>query len=135
MNKKIFAYLLSFLIISIPFISAAAPLVPTCNVTGTTDTAGNFAVPCDFTYFMRLINNLITFLLFTIATPFVAIILCYVGWLYISDQGSSENLKKAKGILKNVVIGYIVALIAWLVVKTILKSLGYEGETFLTNYN
>ncbi len=109
-------------------------LVPKCNITGTARTDGTFETPCDFKYFMILINNLIKFLLFTIATPLIAIILCYVGWLYMSHQGSSENLGKAKSILKNVVIGYIVALVAWLVVVAILKSLGYEGTIYLENY-
>lgn len=87
--------------------------------------------PCGFNEAMKLINNVITFLLFTIATPLVALIICYAGWLYLSSQGSKENVTKAKTILKNVIIGYIIGLVAWLVVKTILVSLGFTGPMYL----
>ena len=81
--------------------------------------------------FMKMINDIINFLLVKMATPLFALILIYVGWLYLSDMGSVENVSKAKKILKNALIGYIIALAAWLIVKTILSSLGYTGPLFL----
>jgi len=83
--------------------------------------------PCGFNELMKLINNVITFLLFTIATPLAALVIVYAGWLYLSAGGSAENATKAKKILMNVVIGYIIALAAWLIVKTILVSLGFQA--------
>lgn len=82
---------------------------------------------CGFDDLMALINKVINFLLFVIATPLVAIGLCYAGFLYLTSGGSSEKTGQAKSILMNLVVGYIVALIAWVVVKTIMVSLGFDS--------
>jgi len=97
-------------------------LVPACPSTG-----------CGFDQLMTLINNVITFLLFTVATPLAAIIIAYAGWLYLSSGGNSSDVTKAKKILMNVVIGYVIGLAAWLIVKTIITSLGVDPSinTFL----
>lgn len=155
MLNKIFSFVLAFIIISSsPLLVFAAKtvefngLVPKCN-TGdvitipavTKEVNGKTIVlvpakyeyenPCDFEMVMAIINKVITFLLVTIATPLFALILIYVGWIYLSAGGSPETVTKAKHIFKNVIIGYVIALAAWLIVKTILSTLGFEGETFL----
>ena len=106
-------------------------LVPNCNTGPIDPVTKNYANPCDFNMVMTIINKVITFLLITLATPLFALILVYVGWLYLSDMGSSENKTKAKKILKNALIGYVIALAAWLIVKTILSSVGFNGPMFL----
>ncbi len=128
-----------------PIRVAYADLVPKCNtgelvlkldVNGkpATDTSGKltgekvYQNPCDFNGLLDMINNTIDFLLFTIATPLIALILCYAGFLLITSGGNSESRSKAKKIIKNVIIGYIIALTAWLVVHTILKTLGFDPE-------
>ncbi len=105
-------------------------LVPNCNRGPLVD--GNFKNPCDFNYFMALINRLISFVLFDIATPFLAIIIIYVAYLFLTSGGSNQT-EKAKHILWNVVIGYVIALAAWLVINTILAALGLDSsiETFM----
>ena len=106
----------------------AKGLVPDCNITGKLNsTSDNYAVPCDFNMIMKMINDVINFLLVKMATPLFALILIYVGWLYLSDMGSVENVSKSKKILKNALIGYVIALAAWIIVKTILSGLGYTG--------
>lgn len=117
-------------------ISYAAGIVPDCGkVVTLTDSQGhstsNIPKPCDFNYAIELINNVINFLLIDLASPLAAIALCYAGGLLLFSGGSSEKLTKAKAIIKNVVIGYVVALAAWLIVKTIFVTLGFKGETFL----
>jgi len=105
-------------------------LVPVCN-TDVDTVNGGFSNPCDFNMVMSLINNFITFLVITLATPLFALIIIYVGWLYLSDMGNSENITKAKKILKNVLIGYVIALAAWLIVHTIVASLVPETSSIL----
>jgi len=102
--------------------SKGGGLVPDCPIEG-----------CGFNQLMTLINNVITFLLFTVATPLAAIIIAYAGWLYLSSGGNSSDVTKAKKILMNVVIGYVIGLAAWLIVKTIITSLGVDPSinTFL----
>ncbi len=127
--KKYLASIISIGIILTPMIMFSAGLVPDCAE----NTATDGVYGCDFNYFMQLLNTVINFVLYTLATPIFALIIVYAGWLYLSDGGSSENVGKAKKILKNAVIGYVIALAAWLIVKTILTSLGFEsGTTFLS---
>lgn len=103
-------------------------LVPVCNTGEVDPVTGNYKNHCDFNMVMALINKVINFLLIVLATPLFALITIYVGWLYLSDMGSTENVKKAKKIFKNVFIGYIIALAAWLIVKTILVTVGFDPQ-------
>ncbi len=108
-------------------------IVPTCNV-GTVDPkTGKFPVPCDFNFFMKLLNSIIKFLLFTIATPLIALIIMYTGYLYLTAGGNTGQVEKVKHVLFSAVIGYVVALAAWLIVNTILSSFGVDSSvtTFL----
>jgi len=128
MIKKVIPFVLGFVIIfSVPLISFGAKLVPECNII----VNGVMTEPCDFNYLMTLINNIISFILITLATPIFALIIIYAGWLYLSSGGSSENVSKAKHIFKNALIGYVIALAAWLIVKSILTALGFTGDSFL----
>jgi hypothetical protein len=130
--KKLGIFILGLMILATPMaLTYAAGIIPDCNRGEINKTTGQFANPCDFEDVVLLINNIITFLLFTIATPLVALILCYVGWLLITSGGSSEKSTKAKTIFTNVVIGYVIGLAAWLIVKWITTALGFTGETFL----
>jgi len=104
-------------------------LVPVCNTI--VDSKGGYCNPCNFNSLLGGVNKFINFVLITLATPLFALILIYVGWLYLSAGGSSENVTKAKKILKNALIGYIIALAAWLIVKTILTALNFTGPMFL----
>jgi hypothetical protein len=136
MKNKIFGFIFAFIIISTPLaVTYAAGLVPTCN-TGEIDMlTGQYSNPCNFSYFMDLINGLIKFMLFVIATPFVAIIIMYTGYLFLTAGGSAGQTEKAKKILFNVVIGYIIALAAWLVINTIMGALKVDpaANTFMEN--
>lgn len=158
MYKKFFIFILGFIIIFSPslLVIEAGGLVPECNTTilpehtevisehtevidGKTVTVPaktvtvplNYSDPCDFNMVITLINTVISFVLIDLATPIFALIIIYVAWLYLSDMGSSENVTKAKKILKNAVIGYVIALAAWLIVKTILSGFLFKGDTFL----
>ena len=113
-------------------------IVPKCGqITTTTDAKGNeistMAAPCNFTDFMKLLNNIIKFLLFTIATPLIALIVMYTGYLYITAGGNSGQSEKVRHILFNAVIGYVIALAAWLVINTIISSLKVDPkiDTFM----
>jgi len=131
MIKKITFFVLGFMVVfSLPVLAlAAGGIVPECGEV----VNGVIAKQCDFNYLLELVNNVINFMLVTLATPLFALILIYVAWLYLSDMGSSENITKAKHILKNALIGYIIALAAWLIVKSILMAVGFNPkDAFLT---
>ena len=133
------------IIFSPPLMVLGAGLVPDCNtgevikipavvVNGvvTVPEKYEYKNPCDFNAVMDIINKVINFLLVYLVTPLFALILVYVGWLYLSASGNQENVTRAKKILRNAVIGFVIALAAWLVVKTILTTLGFNGPMFLS---
>lgn len=157
MNKKIFGFIFGFVFICsfanmalaatptptptpTPAITATpnSGIVPDCGKVVTTMGADGketsvMTNPCTFNDLIQLIKNVIQFLLFSIATPLIALILMYTGYLYLTAGGSSSQTEKVRHILFNAVIGYVVALAAWLIVKTILSSLNIDPtiETFL----
>ncbi len=100
---------------------SAAPLVPACPSSGN----------CGFEQLMVLINNVINFLLFDLAMPLAALIFAYAGFLLITAGGDPAKSTQVKAIIKNLLIGFIIALAAWLIINTILKTLGFQGS-FLT---
>jgi hypothetical protein len=104
-------------------------LVPVCNTI--LNNEGGFDDPCNFNMVMAIINKVISFLLFVLATPLFALIIIYVGYLYLTDMGNAQNITKAKTIFKNAIFGYVIALAAWLIVKTILLTLKFSGSLYL----
>jgi type IV secretory pathway VirB2 component (pilin) len=77
---------------------------------------------CDFGDAMQLIRNIINFLLFVIATPIAGLVICYAGFQLLTSGGSSEKKTKAKHVLMNMILGYVIALGAWLIVNTIFST-------------
>lgn len=111
-------------------------IVPDCNVTGDTVADGQYAtkyrIACDFEMLIKLVNKFINFLLVYIATPLAAIIFAYAGFMLIFSGGNEHKLGKAKHMILAVFAGYVIALIAWLVIKTILSTLGFpDAWSFL----
>lgn len=140
MPKFILNFIFLFNLILSPYFSDAATpykagqgLVPRCNIGSIVGT--DYENSCDFDDFMEIINRLINFVLFVLATPLFAILIMYAGFLYMFDAGSEKNVSKAKSIFKNAIFGYLIALVAWLTVKTILVTLGFNGTMFLTFIN
>ena len=87
---------------------------------------GTNARPCDFNALMTLIDNIIKFILFNLALPIAAIMFAIAGFLLITT-GGADGKTRAKNIFTNTVIGLIFAAGAFLIVKTILSILGYNG--------
>lgn len=86
---------------------------------------------CDFNSVMQLANNIINFLLKTIALPLFGLIFAYVGWLYMSSAANPSQRSNAKKILINSVVGFVIAMAAFLIIKLVLSTLGYEGISFI----
>ncbi len=126
-NKKILSAFTLWAFVAIPFVSHAKRLITCGAVDGNAETGG----PCNFNELIATANNIIEFLLIYFATPLAAIIFAYAGFLYLFSGGSENNVTKAKGMMKNMIIGYVIALSAWLIVRTILMSLGYNGTMFI----
>lgn len=76
---------------------------------------------------MTLFNKVIRFILFDIVVPIAAIMFAYAGFLLVTSGGSSEARTKANTIFTNTVWGLVIAVAAWLIIRTILSTLGYDG--------
>jgi Type IV secretion system pilin len=123
-TKKILIYLAIFLVLIVPMLSFAYklgdPLVPSCTP------------KCSFNDLMTLVNNVITFILYYMAVPIAAIMFAYAGFLMVTAGGEAAGARtKAKGIFFHAVIGLIIAVAAFLIIKLILSILGYTDAAWI----
>ncbi len=109
----------------IPVFSFAQGLVPCDNVT----------TKCDFKALMTLINTVIDYIFKYLAVPIAAIMFAYAGFLLVTAGGEAASARtKAKSIFTNAAIGLVIAAAAWLIIKTILSILGYQGAWIFHNF-
>ncbi|MFA6076499.1 MAG: pilin [Candidatus Paceibacterota bacterium] len=94
---------------------------------GHPDAQGNITNPCSFKDALTLINTIIKFILFDLAIPIAAVMFAYAGFKLVTSGGSSEARGQAKNIFSNAVFGLVIAAGAWLIIRTILSVLGYQG--------
>ena len=83
---------------------------------------------CDFDQLMNLVNKVIHFILFDMVIPIAAIMFAYAGFELITSGGSTEKRGIAKKVFFNALLGFILAIAAFLIIRTILSILGYEGS-------
>lgn len=91
------------------------------------DVSGQVKNPCGFKHVLTLVNKVIRFILFVLVVPIAAIMFAYTGFLLLTSGGDPGKKKKAKEIFANVFWGLIIAAAAWLIIRTILSLLGYDG--------
>lgn len=53
--------------------------------------------------------------------------------MYLSSGANPKNKEKGKKVISNSLIGFGLVLSSWLIIKTILTVLGYQGVWFLAN--
>ena len=116
-----------FLVLILPVVSFAG--LVSCN--NTPDSEGNVpkADQCDFNALMRLVNNIIDFILYYLAIPICAIMFFYAGFLLVTAGGEVAHARtEAKSIFLNAFLGLVLAFAAWLIIKTVLSILGYNAD-------
>jgi hypothetical protein len=130
-SKKFLTAVISFFLLAIfvlPVLTHAADPIVIVPCDGTT------AKPCDFDAFIKLLNNIITWIL-SIATTIFAISFIYGGFLYVTSGDKPGNRDKAKDILWSTLKGFVIILVAWLIVYTILINLATgPGSTNIFNF-
>ena len=114
-----------FLILLLPIISMAAQ-DPASSGSGLVPCTNSATDPCDFNAFMRLINNIINFILKYMAVPIAALGFTYAGFELVTSGGSTEKRGVAKKVFTNTALGLACVAGAWLIVKTLLSILGYD---------
>jgi Type IV secretion system pilin len=125
--KKIILNIFILSVLVLPVVSFASGLVP-CG--------GHGEGPCDFTALMTMINRIDTFVFTDLALPICAVMFAYAGFLLISAGGEAAHAReKAKSIFTNAVIGLVIAVAAWLIVKTLLTIMGFDGAWIFDSFN
>lgn len=110
--------------LDLQFVSGAS-LVP-CGHTD--EQTGVITNPCSFNDALTMINAIIHFILFKLAIPIAAVMFFYAGFKLVTSGGSTENRGVAKKVFSSTVYGLVIAAGAWLIIRTILTVLGYQGS-------
>jgi hypothetical protein len=87
-------------------------------------------IPCDgddctINSVMQLINNVMNFFFQSLLLPIFIVMVLYLGYSYLAAQGKPGQHAKLGSMAKHMVLGLVLMLCAWLIVKTILSILGY----------
>jgi hypothetical protein len=108
--------------------TANSGLVP-CGTGSATDIATtydpskpNSANGCNFQAFVILVKNVTNYLIL-LSAPIVVIIMVWAGWQYLISQGSSEKVKRVKGVIGNTALAFLFILGGWLLVHLVASAL------------
>ncbi len=82
---------------------------------------GSAEHPCDFNALIIMVNRLIRLLLY-LAIPLTLGMVLYTGWLYISANGETGQLEKAKKMFIPVLLGLFWIGASYIVVYTVLDK-------------
>lgn len=85
---------------------------------------------CGFAELVELVRVLIHDMVL-LSTLLAVGVFVYAGYILLTSGGDPGAMKKAKGILWKVVIGYMWILAAWLIVYAITSTLLKEGYSLL----
>lgn len=107
-----------------PEVRGSAGLIPCGRDYNDPDTDWDECAPCSLCTGILAGQLIIEFLL-KIATVFAVLSIALGGFLYIFAAGNQGTLEKAKSIIKYVILGFIVILIAWAIIDSILATAGY----------
>ena len=123
----IFFFILAILLVPIASIQAApfvGQIVPKCN-TGdlVKDSEGKlgFANPCDMCDLVGLANNIISFAIY-LAVIVATIMFIVAGLKYVTAGGDPSKISSAHKIFRNVFIGLVLVLTAWLIIELIMTT-------------
>ena len=94
--------------------------------------AGSGLVPCTgadchISDLGELVNRIITFLI-AISFPLAAVMFAIGGFTLMFSGGNQGKIDTAKSLMKSSVLGLLLVLFAYLIVKTLLSALGLGGE-------
>lgn len=80
---------------------------------------------CGFSQLVTMINTIGKWSML-LTTTAATIMFVYAGFLYITAQGDQNKVKQATTIFRNVAVGFVIILTAYLVVKELLVKLGLD---------
>ena len=87
-------------------------------------TSWDDTMPCNFCFFILMINNIMNFLMM-LASGVAVLFLIIAGLLFVISSGDTERKNQAKTAAKYVIIGFVVIFISWIIVDFLLTGWGY----------
>lgn len=108
-----------YLLPKIGHAEAVTKLIPCGEMQGTGDDAT--LKECTFNDLLILFRNVVDYVGKYLVLPGATISLAIVGWKLMTSADNSGERTKAKSSALKVVIGIVVILAAWLIVRTVLK--------------
>ena len=118
--------LITLICLSCTFALGALAAVPGTSGNGLVINCGNGG-ECGWTDLIAQVNQIITFLLY-FATLLATISFIYAGFLLITSGGNTGKVEQAKEIFWNVVVGLVLAYLAWLIVHLLLATFGVSSS-------
>ncbi|MFA7169239.1 MAG: pilin [Candidatus Paceibacterota bacterium] len=86
---------------------------------------------CSFCHLALVANSVIDYM-FKIASTLALLALIITGFLYVTSGGNPERKNAAQGYLSNIIKGYVIIFLAWLIIDFILSAWGFmdpiQGE-------
>jgi len=110
----IFIVILSILFIA-PFVVFGQGLVP-CE-----------GVNCTIDHLVELATRVVDWFVILIVPSLAGLAFMIAGFYYITSAGDPNRVQRAHEIFKYTFLGIVVALAAWLIIKTLLTTFGVGG--------
>lgn len=85
---------------------------------------------CDLGSVLQLLNNVIEFLIKVLLFPVAIAMFMYAGYQYIISQGQPVKKVNVKRMVGKLILGILLILCSWVIVKTLLVSLGYTDTLY-----
>ncbi len=87
---------------------------------------------CGWNDLIVLVKNIMYYLIF-IGTTLAAISVSYAGFMYATSAGNAGKIEKAHQVFSTVAVGLIFLWGGWLLIATIMKTLGVQDSFSLLN--
>lgn len=113
MKRKVWLSLVALIVVTVPLLALAQGLVPCTGAVGD---------ECQFCRLVQLIDNVVTWLV-GVLSVIAAIMIAYGGFLLVTSAGNTGQKEKAKTLVTNTIIGFVIVLAAWLLIDLFMQVL------------
>ena len=103
-----------------------------CNGVGDASSPNVDTKACTFDDAMKLLQNVIKLLLTKVAFLIFMAGMFYGGWMFLTSGGDIGARKKAKNLIWRMIIGYVIALASWVIIKAVITIFAGETPSFDT---
>lgn len=116
------------ILLALVFIPISATLAETGPISGgIVHCVGDPCTLCDLSI---LADRLTRFLLFNVMLPIAALMILIGGIMLLTARDNQQQQTQGKAVLTYAVWGMIIAFSAWLIISTLLATLGYKGTWY-----